>query len=305
MVVQQVTGKLQGELALREEAYSPQGPVALLQERMDASLQERMDALLQERMDASLQERMDALRLCVVVPTYNNRQTLGAVLDGILRYTSSVIVVNDGSTDGTAGILDAFAGRINTVSCRLNRGKGVALKLGFDEAERLGYRRVITVDADGQHFASDIERFVEQAEIEPDALLTGQRTAEGSVPAKNSFANRFSNFWFTVQTARRLRDTQNGFRLYPLSAMRGLRPVSSRYEAELEMLVRLAWKGIRILPVPVRVYYPPEGERVSHFRPGRDFFRISVLNAVFTLLAIVYGYPSLLIRRLFTRKRIL
>jgi hypothetical protein len=124
------------------------------------------------------------------------------------------------------------------------------------------------------------------------------------MPAKNSFANKFSNFWFTVQTAYRLRDTQNGFRLYPLSAMKGLHPLSSRYEAELEMLVRAAWKGIRIIPVPTLVYYPLEGERISHFRPGMDFFRISVLNTLLTLLAIVYGYPSMfLIGATHRRKR--
>ncbi len=251
----------------------------------------------------TLQERMEALCLCVVVPTYNNRQTLVAVLNDILQYTSSVIVVNDGSTDHTAGILNDFAGKIKVVSYMPNKGKGYALKSGFDEAEKLGYRGAITIDSDGQHFASEIERFVGYAEKYPDMLLIGQRTTEGTMPAKNSFANKFSNFWFTVQTSYRLSDTQNGFRLYPLSAMRGLRPVSSRYEAELEMLVRSAWKGIRIVPVPVRVYYPPEEERVTHFRPGRDFFRISLLNTAFTLLAIVYGYPSMFMHRLFTQKK--
>ena len=246
---------------------------------------------------------MEALRLCVVVPTYNNEKTLGSVINDILKYTSNVIVVNDGSTDGTAEILKNFSGSICVVSYMPNRGKGFALKSGFDEAEKYGYKSAITIDSDGQHFASEIERFVEYAERFPDALLLGQRTAEGDMPAKNSFANKFSNFWFAVQTAYRFSDTQNGFRLYPLSAMKRLRPVSSRYEAELEMLVRSAWKGIKIKPIPTRVYYPPEGERVTHFRPGRDFFRISVLNTLFTLLAIVYGYPSIFLHWLFLKKK--
>ena len=251
----------------------------------------------------ALQNRMEALRLCVVVPTYNNQKTLRGVIHDILKYTSNVIVVNDGSTDSTADILKDFSEKIRVVSYMPNRGKGFALKIGFDEAENLGYRGAITIDSDGQHFASEIECFVEYAEKYPDALLLGQRTAEGDMPAKNSFANKFSNFWFTVQTAYRFGDTQNGFRLYPLSAMKGMRPVSSRYEAELETLVRAAWKGIKIVPVPTRVYYPPEGERVTHFRPGKDFFRISVLNTLFTLLAIVYGYPSMLFHRLFSKKK--
>ena len=250
-----------------------------------------------------LQKRMEAMRLCVVVPTYNNQKTLGGVINDILKYTSNIIVVNDGSTDSTAEILKDFSEKICVVSYMPNRGKGFALKSGFDEAEKLGYRGAVTIDSDGQHFASEIEHFVEYAEKYPDALLLGQRTTEGDMPAKNNFANKFSNFWFTVQTAYRFGDTQNGFRLYPLLAMKGMRPVSSRYEAELETLVRSAWKGIKIVPVPTRVYYPPEGERVTHFRPGRDFFRISILNTLFTLLAIVYGYPSMLFHSLFSKKK--
>ena len=252
---------------------------------------------------SALQKRMEALRLCVVVPTYNNQKTLGGVIHDILKYTSSIIVVNDGSTDSTAEILKGFSEKICIVTYTPNKGKGFALRSGFDKAEELGYKGAITIDSDGQHFASEIERFVGYAERNPDALLLGQRTSEGDMPTKNSFANKFSNFWFALQTAYRFSDTQNGFRLYPLSAMKGLRPVSSRYEAELEMLVRSAWKGIKIVPVPTRVYYPPAGERVTHFRPGSDFFRISVLNTVFTLLAIVYGYPSMFFYRLFTKKK--
>jgi hypothetical protein len=81
--------------------------------------------------------------------------------------------------------------------------------------------------------------------------------------------------------------------------MKGLRPFSTRYEAELELSVRAAWKGIPVRPVPVHVYYPPEGERVTHFKPGKDFLRISLLNTLFTFLAILYGYPSMLCRKLY------
>lgn len=252
-----------------------------------------------------LQQQMDALRLCVVVPTYNHRKTLPDVLNDILQYTTSVIVVNDGSTDGTSEILNNFVAFIDVVSYTPNRGKGFALKTGFNRAEALGYKGAITIDSDGQHIALEIERFVVYAMRHPDALLLGQRTIQGDMPGKNSFANQFSNFWFTVQTAYRFRDTQNGFRLYPLSVMKGLRPLSTRYEAELEMLVRSAWKGIPVIPVPVHVYYPPQDVRISHFRPGKDFLRISVLNTLFTLLAIIYGYPSMFIRRfLANRKKI-
>lgn len=241
-----------------------------------------------------LQGRMEAEHICVVMPTYNNCGTLAGVIDDVLCYTTSLIVVNDGSTDQTAKILEAYSDRITIVSYLVNRGKGFALKRGFSAAVESGYHSAITLDSDGQHFARDLERFVEMAEQYPGSLLMGQRTTEGTMPSQNSFANKFSNFWFTLQTAKKLNDTQNGFRLYPLKAMKGMRPYSYRYEAELELLVRSAWKGIPIYPVPVHVYYAPEGERVTHFRPGKDFFRISLLNTLFVFLAVLYGYPSML-----------
>ena len=249
----------------------------------------------------ALQDRFDQYKLCVVIPTYNNAGTLARVLNDVCKYTSSVIVVNDGSTDHTSVILKDFDGTVEVVAYQTNKGKGYALKCGFDRAEALGYKAAITLDSDGQHFASDIEAFVQVHATCPGAFLIGQRIIEGLMPSGNSFANRFSNFWFAVQTGRRLQDTQNGFRLYPLAAMKGLRPLSTRYEAELEMLVRSAWKGIAIQPVPVHVYYPAENEHVSHFRPGKDFFRISLLNTLFTFLAILYGYPSMLCRKLFRK----
>lgn len=257
--------------------------------------------LLENRYD--LRQQMETFRLCVVIPTYNNQQTLPGVLNDLIRYTSAIIVVNDGSTDDTNGILEKFAGLVEVVSYVPNKGKGYALKTGFDRAKALGYKGAITIDSDGQHAASEVARFVEFAAKYPDTLLLGQRTIDGRMTAGSIFANKFSNFWFAVQTAYRFRDTQNGFRLYPLSAMKGLRPLTSRYEAELELLVRSAWKGIRIVAVPTHVFYPPEGECVSHFRPGRDFLRISLLNTALTLLALVYGYPSMLFNRFCAKRR--
>jgi hypothetical protein len=119
------------------------------------------------------------------------------------------------------------------------------------------------------------------------------------MPAGNSFANRFSNFWFALQTLRRLPDTQTGFRVYPLEDLPPLWILTSRYEAELTLLVFSAWKGISLVPVPVQVSYPED--RVTHFRPFWDFFRISVLNTVLCLLALIYGYPRMLLTRLFRR----
>jgi hypothetical protein len=162
----------------------------------------------------------------------------------------------------------------------------------------MGFTHAVTMDADGQHLATDIATLVQTAGKHPEALIIGARKFDNpNMPRGNIFANNFSNFWFMVQTGKRLSDTQTGFRVYPLQKIGKMRLFTSRYEAELEMLVRSAWRGIPIVPQPVNVYYPPMDERLSHFRGGKDFFRISVLNTVLCFFAVVYGYPSMLIRR--------
>lgn len=236
-------------------------------------------------------------KVCVVIPTFNNDKTVADVVRQVMDYCDDIIVVNDGSTDTTGEALRLLPDSITIVAHITNRGKGKALTTGFRTALAQGFRYAITLDADGQHFASDLPLFAEALTNHPDTLIVGSRQfGLPNMPQKSSFANRFSNFWFTVQTGKRLPDTQTGFRLYPLHKMGRMKLASSRYEAELALLVRSAWRGIPILSMPINVYYPPKEERVSHFRPGWDFFRISVLNAYFTFAAILYGYPAMLIR---------
>ena len=251
----------------------------------------------------TIREKMERIGAGVVIPTYNNAATVAAVVAGALEQSPCVIVVDDGSTDSTAAELARFGGAIELVSCNPNRGKGCALREGFRRARELGLRYAVTLDSDGQHYPEDIGRFAAAAEKYPDMLLLGSRGLEhANMPRGNTFANRFSNFWFAVQTFRRLPDTQTGYRLYPLRRMAGMRFFTSRYEAELEMLVRAVWAGIGVAPIPVRVYYAPEGERVSHFRKGRDFARISLLNTLLCMAAVVYGWPSMLFHRIFGRR---
>ena len=239
--------------------------------------------------------------IAVLIPAYNNEKTIGDVVESVLAYTNNVIAINDGSTDNTPIILSAFGERITYISYPKNKGKGYALKQGFDVATKKGYSYVISMDADGQHLAEDIQTFVDTICLPTykNALIVGTRSFDHpNMPQGNVFANRFSNFWFTLQTAHKLPDTQSGYRLYPLCKMKNMRPFTNRYEAELELLVRCAWKGIPLVSTSVKVHYPPQEERVSHFRPKKDFFRISMLNTLFCILAIIYGYPSMLIRKL-------
>jgi len=234
----------------------------------------------------------DPRHICAVIPTYNNGGTVAEVVRRVLQQGLPVIVVDDGSTDGTQDALKGLD--IKILRHSQNRGKGIALRTGLEEARRLGYRQALTIDADGQHDPSDIPALV--AAAAPRTLVVGSRNiaAEG-MSSGSTFANRFSNFWFTLQTAHKLPDTQTGFRIYPLEDLPLLKLLTARYEAELTLLVFSAWKGLKLVPVPVKVYYPED--RVSHFRPFADFFRISVLNTVLCVLALLYGYPRMLIGR--------
>lgn len=236
------------------------------------------------------------LKTCIIVPVYNNVGTINGVVQRILRFCQDVIVVDDGSTDGSSDSLEDLGAVV--VRYEKNRGKGYALKTGFKEAKARGFERAITIDADGQHFPEDIPAFAAEAKKHPDAMLVGSRNLRmENMPGGNTFANKFSNFWFRLQTGVNLPDTQSGFRLYQLNRIGKLHLLTSRYEAELELLVFLCWKGVRMRPVGIRVYYPPEGERVTHFRPFWDFFRISVLNTVLCVFALFYGLPSRLLRK--------
>jgi glycosyltransferase involved in cell wall biosynthesis len=231
------------------------------------------------------------LKCCVIIPTYNNAYTLKTVIDDVLQYVADVIVVNDGATDITCSILDLNSD-VTLISYQNNRGKGYALRQGFRRALEMGFRYAITIDSDGQHRGSDIPVFLDKIQQYPDSLIVGSRLLQqANMPGGNTFANKFSNFWFRLQTGINLPDTQSGFRLYPLQKISGMRFITNRYEAELEMLVRIAWRGINVCDVAISVYYPPMDERVSHFRPFLDFFRISVLNTFFTFIAFFYSYP--------------
>ena len=243
-------------------------------------------------------------KLCVLIPAYNCEKTIENVVKSVLQYTSDIIVVNDGSIDNTENRLLQFEKKIILISYKKNMGKGYALKLGFNEANKRGFSCVLTVDSDGQHLAEDIPHFIDAIRLNPNTLIVGSRSFDNpNMPQGNIFANKFSNFWFRLQTAYKLPDTQTGYRLYPLKRMKKMRPFTHRYEAELELLVRCAWKGIRIISIPIQVYYPAKEERISHFRPQKDFLRISLLNSLFCLLAIIYGYPSMLIRCILPHNR--
>lgn len=247
----------------------------------------------------TLNDRFAALKCCVIIPSYNNEKTLRKVIEDTLQYTDQLIVVNDGATDSTPNILEAFKDNITTITHPVNSGKGIALRNGFKKALEMGFDYAITLDSDGQHFPSDLEHFLDKLQQHPESLVIGARNMNSeNVPGGSSFGNKFSNFWFQVETGIKLPDTQSGYRLYPIRKMQKINFFCSRFEFEIEVIVKAAWRGTPVLSMPVKIFYAKGADRVSHFRPTKDFMRISVLNTYLVILAFCWYKPMRLLRGL-------
>ena len=252
----------------------------------------------------TIRTKFDELQACVVIPTYNNSATLAQVITDVAQYTSNIIVVNDGSTDNTEAIAKSFS-QVQLISYSNNVGKGWALRKAFTYAVEHNYKFAITIDSDGQHFAKDLPTFIDKLEVVQDAIIIGSRNMDqATVPGKSSFGNKFSNFWFKVETGITSPDTQSGFRAYPLELLKDIYFFTKKYEFEIEVLVRAVWKGVKIESIPVTVYYAPKEVRVSHFRPFKDFTRISILNTVLVIITFLYIKPRNFLRILFDKKKV-
>lgn len=241
-------------------------------------------------------------RVCIIIPTFNNAKTIVNVISETLAYCDNIYVVNDGSTDETLDLI-ADLKSIKLVSYKSNIGKGYAIRKGFEAALADGFDYAITIDSDGQHYPDDIEVLLQKHTDQPNSLIVGSRNIEADgMPSKNTFANKFSNFWYWAETGQKLPDTQSGFRLYPIHKYRKTKWYTTKYEFEIEILVRSNWSGINVLTVPIKVYYPPEDERVSHFKPFKDFTRISILNTFLVLITYLYIMPIRLFKYLLNNK---
>jgi glycosyltransferase involved in cell wall biosynthesis len=237
--------------------------------------------------------------VCVIIPTYNNGGALVDVIDRTLSQGLYLFVVNDGSTDNTATILNDYREQLAVISYPVNKGKGFALRQGFAAAVEAGFLYAIVLDSDGQHDPANIRLFIDKLNETGEAIIVGNRTQiDGHVPVKNTFGRRFSNFWFLVETWQKCQDTQCGFRLYPLRPLMKRRFYTTRFEFEIEALVRLAWDNIPVQEVDIAVRYFPEGERVSHFRPATDFLRISALNSVLFTMSYLWFLPRLFVLKM-------
>ena len=227
-------------------------------------------------------------RFVICIPVFNNPTTIAGVIDGCLRIEGlPVLVVDDGSHVPVEEIYGTHP-LVTYLRHPSNMGKGVALQDAFRWAIAQGYTHLIAIDGDGQHDPQDIVPLRAAAEDDPWAIVVGDRDMRAAnVPGSSAFGKKFSNFWVRYQTNVGVADSQSGYRIYPLFFVQNMKFFCRRYDFEIEVLIRLIWKGLAVKNVNVGVKYFPKEERVSHFHKWKDNFRISVLNTFLTVGSLI------------------
>lgn len=216
--------------------------------------------------------------LCIIIPVYNNPNTIAQVVKEVMAYQIPLIVVDDGSECDVASLIGVD---ITIVRHETNQGKGVALRSGATKAYEMGYRFCLTMDGDAQHFAEDIPKFLEKFSSNENELIIGVRDFEKCNPPKSSvIGRRIGNFWVWVESGVWVSDTQTGFRLYPVDFLR-YPSSTTRYEFEIENLVRFLWSGGKVSEVSVKTVY--DESRITHFDKLKDNFYMTVLHTKLVL----------------------
>jgi len=211
------------------------------------------------------------MNYCIVVPVYNSPY-IEEVIKEILSYNYPIIVVDDGSEE----IINLDKYNVHLVHHKVNLGKGEAILTGAKEAKKLGYDCFVTMDADKQHIASEIEKLLNI--YEENSIVVGNRDFTGvDVPNSSKFGRKFSNFWVALESWKKLGDTQSGFRMYPVNILE-LNLKNKRFDFEIEILVFHIYRGGKIIDVDVDCYYPPVDERISHFDKLYDNLRLTKVH---------------------------
>jgi len=245
------------------------------------------------------------MKPCVIIPVYNHGETLAATLESLTSYNLTTFVVDDGSDDATLAVLDALEPRFgfNRITLSPNQGKGAAVMTGFRAAWEAGFSHAVQVDADGQHDLGDLGVMLDEAWKRPDALISGNPHFDESVPPSRLYGRKVTRVWVWIETlSLEIPDAMCGFRIYPLEDCLRLiddAHIGARMEFDIEIAVRLFWRGVPFVAVPTRVVYPDGGK--SHFRVWEDNVRISWTHTKL-FFGMLLRLPLLLLRRFGVRR---
>lgn len=210
--------------------------------------------------------------VAVIIPAYNEAATIANIVHRASRFSGLVIVVNDGSWDSTARVLEKSAAVI--LSNPTNLGKGESLLRGARFALEQGAAYIITLDGDGQHRPEDIQLLLDKSGENPDAIIIAARLHNRfRAPPLRRFANGIADFWISWAAGYRIRDSQSGFRLYPAAVFRQCRTAGNNFVFESEILIDAARQGIFSQSAPVDTIYHKNARR-SHYRPASDTWAI-------------------------------
>jgi glycosyltransferase involved in cell wall biosynthesis len=214
-------------------------------------------------------------KICILIPAYNAQETLGSVLKKVEPLKIDTIVVDDGSSDGTKTVSSEIG--VQFLRHPFNLGKGAALRTGFQYILQKDYQVVITLDADGQHNPSEIPFLLRIFQnVKPDILIASRAAEFG----KMTFLRRFWNRLGVKAVARLchsdITDSQSGFRLIRTKVLQEVNLSTSRFETELELLIKACKKGFSVLSVPINTQ-KVDGTSSTHFRPVVDTWMVCKL----------------------------
>lgn len=240
---------------------------------------------------------------CIIIPIYNNHQTIADVVESVMYCNLPIIIVDDGSNEETQDVLQVIKQKYSQLSLytlEQNSGKGAAVIRGIQEAKGLGFTHVVQIDADGQHNVNDIPHFISASESHPRNLILGHPVFDDNIPSARRWGRKVSQFWVWVETLSfQIIDPLCGFRLYPvdgfLQTIQGKR-IGFRMDFDLEILTRFKWSGGNIINVRTRVVYPEGG--ISHFKMLEDNIAISWLHTRMTT-RMIFTFPIILWKRWF------
>jgi glycosyltransferase involved in cell wall biosynthesis len=218
-------------------------------------------------------------RPAALIPAFRCESTVGFVVEGVRRAVPDVLVVDDGSDDGTAARAASAGARV--LSRPVNGGKGFALRDGLSVLLSEDVTHVAFVDADGQHDPGDLHRLLSAAEGGADFVVGSRLANPGGMPARNYWANTIGDKVLARMTGLPVEDGQSGYRVIAANLLRPLHLVSMRFAIENEILIKAAPRVARFAVVPVKTIYGPAR---SHYRPFHDTWVTSWLSVWYKTL---------------------